>query len=151
MGATGTAPAPEIRDDRGRFRPGQTGNAAGIPGSVRQLQGLIRLAHGNKVLTALQRLFEMGTDTSTTTVVTRKGEAIEVDSIPPATRVAALSAFVDKVGALTGLEAAARQQQDEPPADEGELVDRVIEGVLAKPEHREKVAAKLAVLQGGKP
>lgn len=148
MGATGTA----LAQGRGSGRPfekGQSGNPGGMPVGLRKLQATITLAHGYKVLTALQRLFEMGMDTSTTTVLSKGGEAIEVDAIPPAVRAQCLTAFVDKVGTLTGLHSVARLQDEEQTQDEGELVARVTDNLLSKPETRALVREKLQVLEGG--
>jgi len=151
MSATGTALASQGNGNLRPFPKGKSGNPGGMPAGLRKLQATITLAHGYKVLTALQRLFEMGMDTSVTTVLSKKGEAIEVDAIPPAVRAQCLTAFVDKVGGLTGLQSVARLPTEEQTPDEAELVERVVDGVLAKPETRALVAAKLQVLEGGKP
>lgn len=147
MGAKGTALAPQ-----GRFQPGQSGNPGGMPKGLRKLQATITLAHGYKVLTALQRLFEMGMDERTYLAPGPGGDEVEVPVVDAKVRAQCLTAFVDKVGALSGLQAVARMdQEDDAPADEKELVARVVDGVLAKPENRELVRDKLRVLEGGKP
>lgn len=107
-----------------------------MPKGLRELQGLVLLAHGPKVLTALQALFRIGTD---------EGEEAKV-------RVAALGAFVNQVGNLTGLSNLGKSAAatEETSADEGELLDRVVTGLLAKPETRAMVATKLTALDGGK-
>lgn len=136
-----------------RWQKGQPSpNPGGLPKGLRQLQATITLAHGYKVLTALQALFNMGMDERTYMGESKSGEAVEIPMVDAKTRVAALTAFVGKVGTLSGLESVAAQPQSETPAEnEAELIDRVVDRLLEKPETREAVAAKLLVLQGGKP
>lgn len=132
------------------FERGQSGNPGGLPKGLRQLQATITLAHGYKVLTALQRLFEMGMDESTRVAMSKNGEAYDVPNIEPAVRAACLTAFVTKVGALTGLEAVARapEQQDQGEGD-GALFERVAAAVVRRAP--DLVAAQLKALPGGKP
>lgn len=84
--------------------------------------------HGPKVLDALQALYDMGTD------VAENGKV----------RVAALNAFV------THVKGAPRPPKDDeqPPQDEGELLERVVETVCKR--NPGLVAGKLLALQGGK-
>ena len=68
-------------------------------------------------------------------------------------RVAALATFVDKVGLLSGWAAAAKPKEgagEEPTGDEGELLDRVAEALVKRPEGRAAIEAKLIALKGGK-
>jgi hypothetical protein len=148
MGATGTA----TTQGNGNLRPfpkGKSGNPGGMPAGLRKLQATITLAHGYKVLTALQRLFEMGMDERTYVATGPDGEEVEVPVVEAKVRAQCLTAFVDKVGALTGLQSVARLPGEEQAVDEAELVERVVDGVLAKPDTRALVAAKLQVLEGG--
>lgn len=134
------------------WQPGQSGNPGGLPKGLRQLQQTLTLAHGYKLLTALQALFNMGMDEGTHTRVDINGESFEVPNVEARTRCMALTAFVSKVGSLTGLESVATQPQpDAPVENEGELIARVTDRLLEKQETRDMVAAKLSVLQGGKP
>lgn len=149
MGATGTAPARQGSGNLRPWKPGQSGNPGGMPVGLRKLQASITLAHGYKVLTALQRLFEMGMDERTYIQTGPDGEEVEVPVVEAKVRAQCLTAFVDKVGTLTGLQSVARLPDEEQTADEGELVARVVDGVLAKPETRALVREKLQVLEGG--
>lgn len=133
------------------FQPGQSGNPGGVPKGLRELQKGLTLAHGGKILTALQRILEMGMDERTYVGQDRRGEEIDIPLVDAKTRVAALTAFVEHVGKLSGLASlAARtgEAKDETPQDEGELLERVVETVVRR--NPELVAGKLLALQGGK-
>lgn len=130
------------------WKPGTSGNPGGRPKGLRALQSALTLAHGGKVLTALQMLFEMGSDDTTVTQVDRRGEAHDVPAVDAKTKVAALTAFVNGVGSLSGWASVARAPEVETPADEEALFERVVESVVSR--RPELVAAKLIALKGGK-
>jgi hypothetical protein len=120
----------------------------GTRARLNQLQASLSLAHGGKVLTALQRLYEMGCDERTYTMTDKRGDEVEVPVVDAKTRVAALNAFVNGVGSLSGwAKAAAAPEKTDDAPDEG-LEERVAEALVRK--NPELVAAKLAVVQGGK-
>lgn len=145
------ASATQRTDNLRPWQPGQSGNPGGSLKGLKELQKGLMLSHGGKVFTALQRILEMGMDERTYTATDKRGEPIEVPIVDAKTRVAALSAFVEHVGRLTGLASlAARtgETKDETPQDEGELLERVVETVCKR--NPELVAGKLLALQGGK-
>jgi hypothetical protein len=132
------------------WQPGQSGNPGGMPKGTRarlnELQASLTLAHGGKVLTALQKLFEMGTDERTYTAADKRGEPVEVPVVEAKIRVAALNAFVTGVGNLSGWANAAKApEQEQPVADEAELLGRVVESVVRR--DPALVAAKLALVK----
>lgn len=134
------------------WQPGQSGNPGGTTKALRELQKGLTLAHGGKILTALQRILEMGMDERTYVGHDRKGEEIDIPLVDAKTRVAALTAFVEHVGRLSGLASLAARtgdSKDEAPHDEGELLERVVDSVVKR--NPELVAGRLLALQGGKP
>lgn len=143
--------APQTRTADGRWPSGVSGNPGGMPKGLRQQMAVIALAHGGKILTALQRLFEMGMDERTYISQDREGEDIEVPIVDAKIRVTALDAFVRHTAALSGLAGVARAvpEEGDVPADEGELLERVVDSVLRRAP--EMVEAKLSVIRGGKP
>lgn len=115
------------------WKPGQSGNPGGMPKGVRALQAKILLAHGEQVIPALQRLLDIGMD----------------ESVPAKVRVAALTAYVGKVGDLTGVANLGKQAKSAEEGEEGELTEAGFWAkILASPQVR---ATVLSVIQGGKP
>lgn len=106
-----------------------------MPKGLRELQSTIRHAHGGKLLTALQELFNLGMDARQ----------------DPKVRVMALGSFVDHTAGLTGLASLGRQlPADESGAEgtEGELLERVADSVCRRVP--ELVEARLALVRGPK-
>ena len=129
MASQNTAPAGLVP-----WKPGQSGNPGGMPKGVRALQAKILLAHGEQVIPALQELLNIGMDPEQ----------------QPKVRVAALTAYVAKVGDLTGVANLGKQAKGGEEGEEGGELTEVgfWAKVLASPAVR---ATVLQVIQGGKP
>lgn len=135
--------AKPLRNDAGQLVPGQGSlNPGGKSKRMRELDELIALCFGPKCLTALQRLFEIGTSTATVKMNTRWGEN-DVAMYDARSQVAALTAFLLHVKGAPRPPKAGDDDEDADKLTNRELWERI----LAQPAAR---AVALEVIQGGK-
>lgn len=137
-------PAKPQRDEKGRVLPGGPSlNPGGRLRKVSEIEQLITHCFGPKVLTALQKLFELGMSDATHTVVSRSGQEYDVPTVDARTKVAALTSFVVHVKGAPRSSSVKDEDTEPLPGDVAEMLRKLFE----RPELRR---AALTVLEGGK-